>query len=214
MKVVLVASFFSSKNTDIAHFLLFHGLCSKETNQYCFNLPKPTKLEISRSGLIWPDVFFPSISLIASRAFFNAFGDLKNLELRDVHFKKLVNIKIEPGDFSYYDSKNFLTNPVKFRSDKILDSFPDDKSLHQNQEADYKQFVVPSTYRVVQDESAIIEKKVELKYCVPKQIAYNAYMLDTFEVFGFNPLIFHRAAFDRVSHLFDQNYFTFQEMEL
>ncbi|WP_165249476.1 hypothetical protein [Paludisphaera soli] len=122
---------------NVLHYYLFHG---KDLNTSDGRPIRP--LQIMRSGRHTPDVTIVGGGLVVSSAVRSKLSRFKGVEYRPVHFKKLVDCDYPVGDFSYYDSGDFLADPFSHDPETLIDRLPDHPELHDHAGEHYE-IVVP-----------------------------------------------------------------------
>jgi hypothetical protein len=117
MKAHVVHKFSSSKRIRAFHYDMFHGEYEDESESTPmanggigedFTVP----VRLVRNGWYIPDVFMPSLTFVVSAQVLDLFLDVKHLAIRPVQFAKLIDVPFFVDDFSFYESPEYLSDPI------------------------------------------------------------------------------------------------------
>lgn len=84
------------------------------------------------NGFATPHIACPGINYIVSQEARGAFEKLPGVIILPVEVKKVIYLPYSVGDFSYFDTKEFRTNPKKYGHDTIFPRLPDRKEFHKS----------------------------------------------------------------------------------
>lgn len=214
MKLVALDSCIKAGLTDVLHQSMFHGVARRvdvtypNSPSHYLGDPLTHQLLISRSGLSRPHLFKPCNSLVASEQVKNALASLANIEFAPVAFSKLVNFFAPKGDFSYYTSRRFLSNPTANRSDMLLDTLQDDPSLHIAFPV-YYELVVSNAFRECRDS----HMSFELQYQLPnspdgvQSFPCTRDFLDCHPIFWARGVIVRGDVYESIKEMIDIDFF-------
>ncbi len=220
MKLFVVHTFTSSKRISVFHYHMFHGDCEGNeshkplpTHKIGDDLSKP--LILSRNGWFIPSIFKVATSLIVSSVVKDTLGDLSNVILLPVMFRKLVEYPFHAGDFSYYDTPEFRKNPRSADPAKLIKRLPDVPRLH-SLVGEYFELVI-GNHHFVKDQ---YPDRREIHYTFPYLGGQEPATLEvTDEMLASYPVmwadggfVFVEHVFDRIREYFDQEYFTVTEV--
>lgn len=218
MRYIAVSRCRIKGKTDILHYLLFHGDASRnsipdtKTASHFLNDDLSELMKIRCCGVNIPSVFQPDLSLVVSEDVKNILNTICNVKFAEVLFSKLVNYSYKVGDFSYYDSPQFKSDPNKNRSDKILDILPDDPNLH-NFDKHWHELVVTNMARINNSKSKSMSIRMPDIF-EDIEICYSPSHLNLYPIFWYDVILFNRSVFDLIFPYINLDFFSFAEVDL
>lgn len=124
-----IDTFTSSDRIYEFHYLMFHGLSrqldatgEESIHRFGGDLSVPARLKSNAYNI--PDISIRSTNLIVSDRVREAIGQRPNVSFCRVIFEKMIHYPYRPGDFSYYNTPEFLRNPNKYDPKSLFDRLP------------------------------------------------------------------------------------------
>ena len=215
MKFIVVQNILSGKKINILHSLIFHGdyEVTLESHINRISEKKYRPLEISKGGHVWPNIMMPVGSMIISNKVKDTLSGISHIDFAKLKFAKLIDANYAPGDFSYFETEAFKKNPYKMRADKILERMPDIKSLHKNQESQYSQLVMPVGRYDAKNKESLKEFLLEIPYCTSVRCVFSNELSERYDIYNGGAIVIKRPLFDKISHFFDFDFFSYIEYD-
>lgn len=219
MKAVVINSCIKKERTDVLHHYLFHGNDYRQgdpteigsTHFLGDDLSLP--MVIDRSGLYFPPIIMPGLSLVVDEKIRNQLATTWNIQFAPVKMGKLVACWYPAGDFSFYDEPFFIKDPYKFRSDKILEWLPDTPPLHKKA-PNYFEIVAVNSFKAAQEAATKRTISFELTEIGlgPHEFDYCNGLLEKHPIIWGRAVVIRSDVFDMIGTEFDWDYFTMTEI--
>jgi hypothetical protein len=221
VKLIAIDSCTKQGVTDMLHHSMFHGVARRDdivfpdspSHYLGDSLTHP--IRIMRSGLLAPPLFKPCNSLVVSEAARSILSHYHNIFFLQVVFEKLVHFAVEKGDFSHYQSKQFLADHYSNRSDTMLQRLPDNPTL-RNTFPNYFEVIVANAFRQCRSESTAFSVRFQLPHSPDgiKEFPCTNAFLDSHPLFWARSIIMSSRVFETVCHFIDQDYFDIAEINV
>ena len=214
--ITSVSNFINNRLIQSFHCNMFHGLAERDgkaspNDSLVFpNTYSPSSLQISRTARHVPDICEPGRHLVVSERFATQLQSLPNLRIMPVVFKRLVDVKYEKGDMSWFKTWGG-GDPLDF-----LRTLPDVPEFHRQIGSYYE----VQSYRGcdVVDNYAQLREAPIVTGTPPmdetRVIRLSREMLDNYPILGYGTKILSERAFQILAEGFDRDFFIIREDEL
>lgn len=215
MKFIVVKNILSGKKIDVLHSLIFHGAYEVKIGMHVNRISekKYHALEISRGGHVWPFIMMPVGTMIISNKVKESLKEISNIDFAQIKFLKLIDANYEPGNFSYFETEAYKKNPFKMRPDEILKRMPDTKALHKNQESQYSELVMPVGCVDVKNKEDLKKVLLKIPHCTSVRCEFSKELTEKYDLYYGGAIVIKKWLFDKISHFFDFEFFSYIEYE-
>lgn|SRR5262249_58603993 len=202
------------------HITLFHGNAEVADRGWLSgsrmlgnDISQP--LQLSRNAWRMPDVFQPGLTLIVSSRVRDVLASVPHIKLQLVQFKKLVNMAFQAGDFSYFQSREFRSDPWYYAPDNLIDRLPDTAELHEDV-GTYYELLVSKGHEVNGPYEPLTLVRFPLDPRDPdgEEARISASLLEDYPIIWDGRVIFSERAFALIEPFIDREYFWTWETEV
>jgi hypothetical protein len=125
------------------HYTMFHGEGRRDRtagfscdHALGDDLSDPIQYTCNAYGLA--ELTMPSLNFVASSSVYEAIRDLPGLQFARVALEKVIYLPYSASDFSYFERKDFRTNPAKYGHETVFQRWPDRPELHNSVASRYE----------------------------------------------------------------------------